>query len=205
MSSTRPKANQTMRAPLCWQQVRNVYLVIAPIVVVILYFSRHDINDWVRLDALNRPSHLSLQAENSNLPVELPLSSKDAAATCGQVLKLEKTAFKKLDIVNRLATVVADAGFTQQEIKDLDDSEKNLEEQAFKAYSFAYLTWDKPTEESRADFDKMITKVFNSLDVQTLSSDERAKVEAYAVKVKSMMLHAFELGRHDARISPCPV
>ncbi len=121
------------------------------------------------------------------------------------MLKLEETAYEKLNIIDRLSTVVVNAGFSQQEIKDLGDSEKNLNEQAFKAYSFAYLTWDKPTMESRADFDKMIVKIFNSQDLHTLSADERAEFEGYAGKVKRMMLQAFELGRHDARISPCPV
>jgi hypothetical protein len=38
-----------------------------------------------------------------------------------------------------------------------------------------------------------------------LSADERIYFEGHMEKVKRMMLQAFELGRHDARITPCPV
>jgi hypothetical protein len=198
---------QTLRVPLCWSQVWNVYFFITPIVLLMFYVSQH-IDGWLQYYAMKHPSppaHASLKAESSSPPVEQPLNSKDAAVSCGNVLKLEQTAFTKLDIISHLSTVVVNAGFTQQELTDLGDSEKNLEEQVFKAYSFAYLTWDKPTLESRADFDKMIVKVFNSQDIHTLSADERAEFEGHMEKVKRMMLQAFKLGRHDARISPCPV
>jgi hypothetical protein len=200
---------QALRVTLRWSQVRNVYLFIAPIVLLIFYFiyfnNRQDIEDWVRYDILKQPLHSSLQAEGSSPPVEQPLNSKDAAVACGKILKLERPAYENLNIIDRLSAVVSGAGFTEQEVKDMGDSEKNLDEQAFKAYSFAYLTWDKPTSESRVDFDKMIVKVFNSQDLHTLSAGERAQFERYSGKVKRMMLQAFELGRHDARISPCPV
>lgn len=90
--------------------------------------------------------------------------------------------------MKNLITVVVNAGFTQQELKDLGDSEKQLVEQAFRAYSFAYLTWGKPTLESRADVDKMIVKVFDSRDLHTLSADERAAFEGHAEKIKRIML-----------------
>jgi hypothetical protein len=193
---------QTVRVPLHWSQVRNVYFIAAPIILLILYFNRQDVEDWFQEDVLGHHPHASLQAESSSPPVEQPLNGKDAAVSCGKVLKLEETAYEKLNIIDRLSTLVVNAGFTQRELEN--DPKKNLVEQAFKAYSFAYMTWDKPTLETRANFDRMIVKVFNSQDLHTLSADERAEFEGHAEKVKRMMLQAFELGRHDARISPCP-
>jgi hypothetical protein len=192
-----------MRVPLHWPQVRNVYFIADPIILLVLYFNRQDVENWFQKDVLGHHPRASLQVENPKLsPVETPLNTKAAAVACGKVVKLEETAFEKLNIVNRLSTVVSGAGISEQEMKDVGDSQKNLAEQAFKGYSFAYLMWDKPTESSRAEFDKMMVKVFNSQDLQTLTADERVAYEAYVTKLKIMMLRAYELGRHDARISP---
>ncbi|SRR6266851_833954 len=38
---------QAMRVPLRWSQVRNVYFFVAPIVLLIFYFNRQDIEDSV--------------------------------------------------------------------------------------------------------------------------------------------------------------
>lgn len=77
-------------------------------------------------------------------------------------------------------------------------------EQAFSAYSLAYITWDRPTQTSRADFDKMMVKTAQVADNQNLSSGDRVRFDAYLMKLKKMMLKAFDLGRHDATTSPCP-
>jgi len=50
----------------------------------------------------------------------------------------------------------------------------------------------------------MIVEAMNSYDLH-LSADDQQYLERHFDKVKRMMLQAFELGRHDARISPCPV
>jgi hypothetical protein len=79
-----------------------------------------------------------------------------------------------------------------------------LSEEAFSAYALAYLTWDKPAQTSRADFDKTVIKAAHMADNQKLSPRDRAKFNAYIVKFKRMMVKAFDLGRHDAKTSSCP-
>jgi hypothetical protein len=197
---------QTMRVPLHWPQVRNIYFIAAPIILLVLYFNRQSIQNWYREDVQGQHPHPAVQLENPRLaPVETPLDTEAAAVACGKVLKLDKTAFEKLNIVNRISSLVSGAGFTESEIKELGDSEKNLSDEAFQAYSFAYLMWDKSSESSRSEFDKMLVKSMNGQDLHTLSADERVALETYMTKMRSMMLRAFELGRHDARTSPCPV
>ncbi len=165
---------QTMRVPLHWRQVRNVYLVIVPILLLIGYFNRQDIESWVRDDLL-KPSHTSLQAEPS--PVESPLTTSQAAVACGRVLKLETPAFEKLKLLDRLSMVVTNAGFSDEELKAMPSK----------------------------DIDKMIVKVLNGQDLSAMSASDRAAFEAFIVKFRGVMLHAFELGRQDARTSPCPI
>jgi hypothetical protein len=140
-------------------------------------------------------------------PVEadVPLNSKDAAVACGKVLKLDKAAFVKLDLLPRLSQLAPDSGFTDEELKDKElFSPEDISDQAFSAYSLAYLTWEKPTQTSRADFDKMVIKAAHAADNENLSSSDRARFDAYMSKFKKMMLKAFDLGRHDAKASPCP-
>jgi len=198
---------QTRRVPLCWAQARNVYLVISPIILLVLYFNRSDIQTWVKEDVLKlRTPQSAVQMEPpQSQPVEadLPLNSKDAAVACGKVLKLNKAAFEKLDLVSRLSALVNNSGFTEEEFKGMSSSEE-LQDEAFKAYSFAYVTWEKSTEVSRASFDKMFVNSVNSVDLTKLSSGERVQLDMYMVKDKRMMLKAFDLGRHDAKTSPCP-
>ena len=199
---------QTLRVPLCWPQVRNVYLCLSPFLALILYFGGPDIKQWWKEDVMkSSSSQFVLQPESPQAqPVEtdLPLDSKDAAVACGQVLKLENKAdFERLDLYTRLSLLVNNSGFTDEELKEVS-SAKELEEEAFSAYAFAYLTWNNPTEISRAKLDNMVIKAAQSINSAKLSSAQRAQVEAYLVKLKKMMLKAFDLGRHDARTSPCP-
>src|SRR5271155_5029592 len=42
------QAYQTGNVPLSWVQVRNVYLIIGPILAVILYFSWSDLQSWAK-------------------------------------------------------------------------------------------------------------------------------------------------------------
>jgi hypothetical protein len=198
---------QTVRVPLCWPQVRNVYIFAAPILALILYFNWADIQKWWKEDVLkSNPPHLVLKPESSQAqPAEtdFALNSKDAAAACGKVMKLDKAAFIKLDLVRRLSQVMDDSKFTDEELTGLT-STKDLQQEAFQAYSLAYITWEKPTQVSRANLDKMVIGAVSSVDESKLSSAERTQLNAYLVKFKHMMLNAFDLGRHDARISPCP-
>jgi hypothetical protein len=43
---------QARRVPLCWEQVRNVYFVVSPIVLLLVYFNWGDIRSWVKADLL---------------------------------------------------------------------------------------------------------------------------------------------------------
>jgi hypothetical protein len=189
--------------PLCWAQVRNVYTIWILIVLLVLFLNR---SDGQRDTLKSSTSQIAVQMEpQQTQPVEsdLPLSSKDAAASCGKVLKLGDVAFKKLHLVNRLSSIVDSSGFTEEEFK-MASSEADLNEEAFSSYSLAYLSWDKPTELSRANLDKKIVDTFNAVDTKHLSSDQKVEFDSILVKSKSMMLKAFDLGRHDAKISPCP-
>jgi hypothetical protein len=44
----------------------------------------------------------------------------------------------------------------------------------------------------------------NSAEAKRMSSAERAHLDQLLVKFKRVMLKAFDLGRHDAKSSPCP-
>lgn len=200
---------QSLRVPLCWDQVRSVYLVVVPILLVILYFAGPSVKSWVMNEYLaSHSAQSSLQPEPvpSQPPeADLPLNPRSAALACGKVLKLDnEAAFVGLDLMNRLSQLVASSGYTDEEFKDMS-SPKEVEEQAFKAYSFAYVMWDKTEKASRADFDKMMITSFRSVDMSTLSPDDRARLDTYLRKWKTMMLKAFDLGRHDAKTSPCTV
>ncbi len=145
---------------------------------------------------------MQAQPVAADLP-DLPLSDKDAAVACGAVLKLDKAGFAKLNLIARISQVVTDSGVTDEELKALSSADE-FQQQVFSAYGLAYLSWDKSAQYSKADLDKDITKIVNSVDTRSLSSDEKIQIEAYLAKLKNAMLKAFELGRHDARTSPCP-
>jgi hypothetical protein len=198
---------QTMRAPLCWAHIRNVYLVLIPIVLLVIYFNWSDIDKWLKDDVLRSgPRQLQVQVEKLQaqpVAADLPLSAKDAEIACGKVLKLNKAAFERLNLVDRLAAVVANSGFTEKELKELGPDD-DLNKESFSAYSFAYLTWDKPTDVPRARMDQMVVDAVHSVDTKKLTADQIAALDSYFVRYKSMMLKAFELGRHDAKASPCP-
>jgi len=202
----RSQSYQTVRVPLCWPQVRNVYLCASPVLVLILYFGGPDIRNWWNEDVMKKSApRVSLKPEPQQEQTHVsdtPLDSKAAVTACGKVMKLDKASFAKLNLMPRFSQRAADSGLKGAEFKEMY-SENDVTEQEFEAYGFGYLTWEKSTEVSRADFDKMIMKVVHSVDQKSLSAVERERLEAYLVKFKSMMLKAFDLGRHDARISPC--
>lgn len=185
----------------------TIPLLMILVIVVILYFGWPGIRKWWKEDRLkSNTSQSTLKPElPQTQPVEadLPLNSKAAAVACGKTLKLEGPAFMKLDIMRRLLELVRENGFTEEELKELGP-EMDLQDKAFGAYSLGYLTWDKPATPARAELDKNLTKGFSSLDMSKLSSPERAHVATVMMKLKGMLLKAFDLGRHDAKISPCP-
>ena len=199
---------QTKRVPLCWPQVRNVLLFTVPILSIVLYFNASDIQDWWKRDIVksNAPQFVLKPEPPLAQPAEtdLPLDSKAAAVACGKVMKLDKSAFAKLDLFKRLSQLAVDNGVTNKELTALGGSDREQNEQIFQAYALGYLTWDKSNGVSRADFDEIAMRAVHSADKFNLSSDERAQLDAYFVKYKRTMVGAFDLGRHDARMSPCP-
>jgi hypothetical protein len=138
----------TGKVPLSWVQVRNVYLIIAPILAVILYFTWGDLRSWAKTEWM-AAQPLKVQAA----PPETPLDAASSAAACGNVLKLEADAFTKFNILDRIPEVVKRSNFTVEELKNIT-SQKDLEDDAFSAYSLGYLTWNKPVDLTRNELGK---------------------------------------------------
>ena len=80
----RSQSYQTMRVPLCWAQVRNVYFTISPIVVLLVYFNWSDIQTWVKEDVLK-----------SSLP-QSTLQSPAAAKASAYAKPATESAFARL-------------------------------------------------------------------------------------------------------------
>jgi hypothetical protein len=80
----RSQGYQTGKVPLSWAQVRNVYLIIAPIFAVILYFSWGDLTTWAKTQWV---SHQPLHIQAA--PPEGALDAANSATACGSVMKLE--------------------------------------------------------------------------------------------------------------------
>lgn len=113
---------QTRRVPLCWAQARNVYLVISPVILLVLYFNWADIRTWVKqeiTESSTPQSVVQIEPQQAQaVEADLPIDSKDAAVACGKVLKLDKAAFGKLNLFIRLSQLLPNSGFTDEEFKD---------------------------------------------------------------------------------------
>ena len=185
---------------------RNVILFAFLILGLILCFKASDIRKWWNERELksSTPEVAALKPEppeTNPIETDLQLGSKAAAVACGKVLKLDKAAFVKLDLVNRFSQLIADSGITEAEATAT--GAEDLDRQEFEAYSFGYITWDKSKDVSRASFDKMVVDAVNSVDESKLSPAERIQLDPFLVKFRRMMVKAFDLGRQDARKSPC--
>lgn len=187
---------QTGKVPLSWIQVRNVYIFALPILAAILYFNRADIEKWAHNTWIGfQPIRIKAA------PSELPLDAASSALACGNVMKLEAPAFAKFYIGTRMSELVSKSSFTAEEFKDVS-SEKDVEEDAFAAYAAGYLTWNKPVNPKREDLGKSMIVTINK-GAEKLSSDDAATLKDYANKNVQMIMTAFDMGRHDARVSPC--
>ena len=73
----------------------------------------------------------------------LRLFGKRATSTgpCGQVIRLDRKGFKRLDLFRRLAQLVDNAEFADEEFHLM--SSDDLQAFAFKAYALAYVSWNK--------------------------------------------------------------
>jgi hypothetical protein len=116
-------------------------------------------------------------------------------------LKLEGPAFERFHILERIPEVVKQSEFTPEELKDVS-SEKELEDDAFGAYSLGYLTWNKPVDPTRNDLGQKFITTINTVSAKASAADA-ASVKDYGRKDLKMLLNAFDMGRHDGRTS-CP-
>jgi hypothetical protein len=185
---------QSGRVPLSWVQIRNVYLIMFPIFAVILYFSWGDLRSWaVKTWSSTQPIKMS------SAPPDAPVNVSSLA--CGSSLKLEGPAFERFHILERIPEVVKQSEFTPEELKDVS-SEKELEDDAFGAYSLGYLTWNKPVDPTRNDLGQKFITTINTVSAKASAADA-ASVKDYGRKDLKMLLNAFDMGRHDGRTS-CP-
>ena len=125
-------------------------------------------------------------------------------APCGKVLRLDDAAIKRLDLNTRLAQVVNDAGFTDEELKEMKSSNALLKEQAFEEYRSAYSTWYKPTDDFQAKLDWAVTNTIQSEQHKKLPPKKRALIDGYLMKFEKVTIKAHNLGKTDGTTAPCP-
>jgi len=192
------------RVPLCWKQVRNVYLVASPIIAGVLFLNLADAKGWFKSESHlgNARAQYQAAAALPAAPSEAPLGKQDAKNTCGSVLQLDTDAFPKLGIHTRLSSMISDAGFTDEELSE-EESAKDLEQDLFHPYSLGYTTWEDSNSEIRAKLAKGIEDEFRTESLK-LKSEDRPAFYAYEGKYDRLILTAFDMGRRDARTSPCP-
>jgi hypothetical protein len=127
-------------------------------------------------------------------------ATKPADKSCGQVIQLNQDGFKRLDLFKQLSHVVDNGGFTPKELTMMNHDD--LLEQAFSAYSLAYLSWKTPL--SHADIERAVQKGAHGVNRDDLSAEEKVQFDAWLPKLRAMMLKAFDLGLYDAKRNPCP-
>jgi hypothetical protein len=191
--------------PLCWPQVRNVYLAASPILIIGILLYWANARGW--LDASERTPHnaraeLMAAAALPAAPEEAPLTQKESRYACGAVLKLGSATFAKMDIHTHLAGMVEATAFTAEELEEGGSAEQ-LEQDAFSAYSLGYETWEEPNNDTRSKISKDLRKTLITESLK-MKSEERPAFYAYASKDNRLTVNAFDLGRRDARTSPCP-
>jgi hypothetical protein len=177
---------------MLWVSLGAVCLISIAALFAYLYWQ--NIQRWRYRDARR-------WADAQHVEVALPLDDKEAAFTCGKLLKIDKAGFiSKLDILERMRQVVRDSGFTDEEIKE---SGSLLGETAYMAYVWGFMTFDKSLQSVKMQWDDMVKKNIDSLR-NKWSSEEGKQMDALLPSINQMQLRAFDLGRRDARLSPCP-
>jgi hypothetical protein len=174
-----------------WVSLGAVCLIL--IAAFFTYLHWQDIQRWRYRDARR-------WADAQHVEVALPLDGKEAAFTCGKLLKLDKAGISKLDVLERMRQVARDSGFSDEEIKE---SGSLLGETAYMGYVWAFMTFDKPLQSVKMQFDDVVKKNIDSF-LNKLSSEERKQIGPLLPRINQMQLRAFDLGRRDARLSPCP-
>ncbi len=184
---------RTVRVPMCWEQVRNVYLIVSPIFLffVGMYFNAHT------------PSTSTQRMESGVIKVSAfdmlkarsgPITARSSTGPCGRTLKVtEKEGIDRLDLHNVISQLVDEGGFTNY----LADDRRDVEQTAFSAYTYAYLTWNRPRSDANAELEKLLQKL---QPTQKLSEADADQLQM----VKSVVANAYELGLYDAGRNPCP-
>jgi len=162
--------------------------------ILFVFLFWQDIQRWRYRDARR-------WADAQHVEVALPLNSKEAAFTCGKLLRLDRTRISRLDIFKRMRQVVRDSGFTDEEIKELGSQ---LGELAYMGYVWAFMTFDKPLQSAKMQLDNGVVKENMNSFLSKLSPEEKKQMDPLLPRINQMQLRAFDLGRRDARLSPCP-
>jgi hypothetical protein len=133
-----------------------------------------------------------------------PAESETRPAPCGKVLRFDDAGIKRLDLDTRLAQLVTDAGFTDEELKEMKSSSALLKEQAFEGYRSAFSTWYKPTDDIQATLDSVVTGTTQSEKYKKLPPRKRALNDGYLTKFEKVMVKAHSLGKTEGTTAPCP-
>jgi hypothetical protein len=101
-------------------------------------------------------------------------------------------------------SIVTDSGLTDEEVEEMKSSGALLREETFDAYRSAYSTWYESTDDYQEKLDYAVTNTVRSKDYKKLAPKNRALSDAYLVKFEKLMVEAHNLGRSDAKTTPCP-
>ena len=138
-------------------------------------------------------------------PETTPAESDTRPAPCGKVLRLDAAAaIKRLDLDTRLAQLVNDAGFTDEELKEAKSSNALLKEQAFEGYRSAFSAWYKSTDDIQATLDQVVTSTMQSEKYKKLPPRKRELDGGYLMKFEKMIVQAHHVGKTDGTTAPCP-
>jgi hypothetical protein len=117
-------------------------------------------------------------------------------------LKLTKKGITLLGLEGRLPVLVRSSGFTAHDFNR--ESYDHLYGDVLFAYIIGYIGWDKPYHDASANWETATYLQF-AIENPTLSAQvDNDEVKYFKQKYEKMMNHAFQLGRDDADMSPCP-
>lgn len=190
---------QTMKVPLSWPQIRNIYgFFTIPIAVLVICLNWSDLKGWVEHDVLHaKAPPIKVEAA----PVEQPLDALSAVRACGSTLKLEQANFVKLNLHDRLSGLVTSSDFTTDELNV--EKPDDLEQDAFAGYSGGFLAWNKPGDQMRNDLMQRFNKTVDA-SAEKLSAADAEELRSFSKKEVQLIMKAYDMGRRDARTSPCP-
>lgn len=201
----------TQRVPICWSQVRNVYLAGSPLLLAILFFSWPSIRHAFEPQA-SAPSHTTRISEpepfdprrdnpdfDSIHPAPAKTMANSLRGPCGQVLKLDnEVALKRMDAIDTVSKLVDSSGFSNEDLNRFGLPRPKMEDAVSQAYGFGYIMWNTPGGDSEVDFRQLVDNAVSS--AKPSSQEDAVAIQ----KFESTMLKAFDLGLYDANRNPCP-